>query len=162
MMSVIIGIHIIACIGLIFFILIQSGRGGGLIESFTSSESLLGTKTNAFIAKTTTGFAITFFITCLVLAFLSVQQGKSIVEREIMKQPLQPIGEFETTPEATQVSEEVSATIDETFQEVEEIVDKDIPKVIEETIDDTLPEQSQTVEQTQENNAATQEAAAIQ
>lgn len=88
MLAIIITIHIIACVGLIFFILIQSGRGGGLIESFSSSESIFGTKTNAFLTKTTTGLAVIFFITCLLLAFLSIQQNKSIVQRQAKKQPV--------------------------------------------------------------------------
>ena len=85
MMSFIIVIHIIVCVGLIFFILIQSGRGGGLISSFSSAESIFGTKTNTFLTKTTTVFAIAFFVSCLLLAFLSIQQNKSIVERGASK-----------------------------------------------------------------------------
>ena len=84
-MSFIIVIHIIVCVGLIFFILIQSGRGGGLISSFSSAESIFGTKTNTFLTKTTTVFAIAFFVSCLLLAFLSIQQNKSIVERGASK-----------------------------------------------------------------------------
>jgi len=88
MLGIVIVIHIIACIGLIFFILIQAGKGGGLIDSFSSAESIFGTKTNTFLTKTTTGLAITFFITCLLLAFFSVQQNKSIVERQAKRQPV--------------------------------------------------------------------------
>lgn len=80
-------IHAIACVGLIFFILIQSGKGGGLVESFSSAESIFGTKTNTLVTKITTTFAVTFFITCLVLAFFSVQQSKSIVQQNINKLP---------------------------------------------------------------------------
>ena len=86
MFSFVIAIHVIACIGLIFFILIQQGKGGGLIESFSSAESLFGTKTNTFLTKATSGLAITFFITCLLLAFISVQQSKSVVERHPVTQ----------------------------------------------------------------------------
>lgn len=90
MLGILIVIHIIACVGLIFFILIQSGRGGGLIGSFSSAESIFGTKTSTFLTKTTTVLAITFFLTCLSLAFLSVQQNKSIVEQEVKKQSKSP------------------------------------------------------------------------
>lgn len=81
MFSLLIAIHIIACAGLIFFILIQQGKGGGLIESFSSAESIFGSKTNTFLTKATAGLAITFFLTCLSLAFMSVQQSKSVVDR---------------------------------------------------------------------------------
>ncbi|MDD5292111.1 MAG: preprotein translocase subunit SecG [Candidatus Omnitrophica bacterium] len=108
MLGIIITIHIIACIGLIFFILIQSGRGGGLVDSFSSAESIFGTKTNTFLTKTTAVFAITFFITCLLLAFLSVQQNKSIVERQVRKQPIanvEPIQETQPIAEPIQQPE---------------------------------------------------------
>lgn len=99
--TIVIVIHIIACMGLIFFILIQSGKGGGLLESFSSAESIFGTKTNTFLAKTTTVFAVTFFFTCLILAFFSVQQTKSIVERKVKKQ-IKGVEEVKTTKVASQ------------------------------------------------------------
>ncbi len=86
-LGIAIAVHVIACAGLIFFILIQQGKGGGLIESFSSAESIFGTKTNTFLTRTTTVLAITFFITCLLLAFLSVQQTKSVIGQNIKKQP---------------------------------------------------------------------------
>lgn len=86
-LGIAIAVHVIACVGLIFFILIQQGKGGGLIESFSSAESIFGTKTNTFLTRTTTVLAITFFITCLLLAFLSVQQTKSVIGQNIKKQP---------------------------------------------------------------------------
>lgn len=147
-MSIVIAIHVIACIGLIFFILIQSGRGGGLIETFSSAESIFGTKTNAFLAKATTAMAITFFVTCLLLAFLSVQQNKSIVERQVMKQPL---GQTAT---------------DQTTQEVAGVVEQAVPEVVTEQAApvpaETTPEAPQTVEQTPETNAAPEPVAATQ
>jgi protein translocase, SecG subunit len=44
MMVIIIGIHVVVCFLLICMILVQSGRGGGLIESFSGMESVFGTK----------------------------------------------------------------------------------------------------------------------
>ena len=112
MFAIVIAIHVIVCIGLIFFVLIQSGKGGGLIESFSSAESIFGTKTNTFITKTTTILAITFFITCLGLAFFSIQQNKSIVERGIKKQ-IKNI-------EETQVIQETIGEKDKQQQETKE------------------------------------------
>lgn len=105
MFTIIIAIHVIACVGLIFFILIQQGKGGGLIDSFSAAESIFGTKTNTFLTKTTTVLAITFFITCLSLALLSVQQSKSIIQQPTIKQE-----ENETTSTATGVSEKTTKT----------------------------------------------------
>ena len=78
-MTFIIVIHVIACILLIVLVLIQRGRGSGLVESFSGVESMFGTKTNAFLTRTTTVFSILFFLTCLSLALLSVRQSKSLL-----------------------------------------------------------------------------------
>ncbi len=81
-MILIIIIHVIICIGLIGLVLIQRGRGSGLVESFSGVESMFGTKTNEFLTRTTTVLSILFFITCLSLAVLSVRQSRSLM-REI-------------------------------------------------------------------------------
>ena len=78
-MSVVIAIHVIACIILITVILIQRGRGGGFIESFAGLESMFGTKTSSFLSKLTSIMAVVFFCTCLTLAFLSLSESKSLM-----------------------------------------------------------------------------------
>lgn len=79
MMAFIIVIHVLACILLISLVLIQRGRGSGLVESFSGVESMFGTKTSAFLTRTTTIFSVVFFLTCLSLALLSVRQSKSLL-----------------------------------------------------------------------------------
>ena len=79
MMTFIIVIHVIACLVLIILVLIQRGRGAGLVESFAGVESMFGTKTSAFLTRTTTIMSIVFFMTCLSLAVLSVKQSKSLM-----------------------------------------------------------------------------------
>ena len=79
MMTLIIIIHVIACVILITLVLIQRGRGAGLVEGFAGVESMFGTKTNAFLTRTTTIMSIVFFLTCLSLAVLSVKQSKSLM-----------------------------------------------------------------------------------
>lgn len=79
MMTFITIVHIIACVVLIVLVLIQRGRGAGLVESFAGVESMFGTKTSAFLTRTTTIMSIVFFITCLSLAVLSVRQSKSLM-----------------------------------------------------------------------------------
>jgi len=73
-------IHAIICIVLIGLVLIQRGRGGGLVESFSGVESMFGTKTNVFLTRTTTILSILFFFTCLALAVLSVRQSRSLMK----------------------------------------------------------------------------------
>ncbi len=79
MMTLLVIIHVIACIVLIGLVLIQRGRGAGLVESFAGVESMFGTKTSAFLTRTTTIMSIVFFITCLSLAVMSVKQSKSLM-----------------------------------------------------------------------------------
>jgi triosephosphate isomerase len=81
-------IHVVACLILIILVLIQRGRGAGLVESFAGVESMFGTKTNAFLTRTTTIMSIVFFFTCLSLALLSVRQGKSLMSNARTKAPV--------------------------------------------------------------------------
>jgi len=73
-------INVIACALLIIMILIQRGRGGGLVEAFSGVESMFGTKTSAFLARTTTNLSVIFFLTCLSLAILSARQNRSLMQ----------------------------------------------------------------------------------
>jgi len=84
-MGLLIFIHVVACVLLIIIILIQAGRGGGLVESFSNVESMFGPKTNAFLTRTTSIFSILFFITCLSLAFLSARQSRSLIRGSKMQ-----------------------------------------------------------------------------
>ena len=81
MFGIIIVIHSIICSLLIVIILVQRGRGGGLVESFSGLDSMFGTKTNTFLARATTVLATMFLFTCLTLAVISARQGKSLMQR---------------------------------------------------------------------------------
>ncbi len=76
-------IHALISILLLVVILMQSGRGGGLTEGFASAESMFGAQTNAFMIKATTVFASLFLVTCLGLAVMSSQKGKSLMSNTI-------------------------------------------------------------------------------
>ncbi len=88
MMILILIIHVTVCVGLIALVLIQRGRGGGLVEGFSGMESMFGTKTSALLTKTTTILSIGFFFTCLFLAVLSVHQSKSLMKDGLRMQPV--------------------------------------------------------------------------
>ncbi|MCX5669658.1 MAG: preprotein translocase subunit SecG [Candidatus Omnitrophica bacterium] len=79
MMTFLIILHVTACVVLIGLVLIQRGRGAGLVESFAGVESMFGTKTSVFLTRITTIMSVVFFITCLTLAVLSVKQSKSLM-----------------------------------------------------------------------------------
>ena len=100
-------IHALVSILLLVIILMQSGRGGGLTESFASAESMFGAKTNEFMIKATTVFASLFLITCLGLAVYSSQKGKSLMSSNVASETQA----LPTTQEANAVVEEIDAII---------------------------------------------------
>lgn len=79
MMGLVIAMHVVICALLIIIILIQAGRGTGLVEGFSGVESMFGTKTNVFLTRATSILSTLFFITCVGLAFLSAKQSKSLM-----------------------------------------------------------------------------------
>lgn len=81
-------IHIITCLVLILVILLQSGKGGGVSEMFGGSamQDAFGTKVSSFLTKATTVCASLFLVTCLLLAVIASHQGKSLIEKEFIKQ----------------------------------------------------------------------------
>jgi len=80
-------IHVIICVLLGAIILMQSGRGGGLTENFAQAGEMFGAKTNELLIRATTILAVVFFTTCLTLAILSAQRGKSLMTTQAMTLP---------------------------------------------------------------------------
>ena len=114
MFELILVFHIIACILIIFFVLLQSGRGAELGAAFGSvgqANSVRGSMTG--VGKITTGVAIVFMLTSLSLAYLSSDTARDSV-----------VGDFK--PAAT-VPEENQMLIPEVEAEAEKIVE--IPAV---------------------------------
>ena len=72
-------ILIIVCILIVTSILMQSGKGGGLAEGFSSAENILGTQTNTVMVKVTGVLVVIFIACCLSLAFLSTTQKQSLM-----------------------------------------------------------------------------------
>jgi preprotein translocase subunit SecG len=91
MFGILIFIHSIIGILLIVAVLVQSGRSGGLTETFGgAAESIFGTKTNVFMVRLTTTLAALFIISCLTLAYLSKQQSLSLMEKAKVSKPKEP------------------------------------------------------------------------
>lgn len=88
--GLVIAIHVIVSLVLIAVILLQAGRGGGLSESFggSSTQTLFGTKTSVFLTRATAVSAVIYIITCLLLAVMTSQRGRSIVAKETMRMPV--------------------------------------------------------------------------
>ena len=124
MMTSIIIIHVIACVVLIALVLIQRGRGSGLVESFQGVESMFGTKTNAFLTRTTTVMSIVFFLTCLSLAVLSVKQSRSLMRDIKTTEPIKQTpaaGASEPAKPVTQEKPQAQADTSQKAQKTEEL-----------------------------------------
>jgi len=107
-------LHAAISILLVTVILMQSGRGGGLTEGFASAESMFGAQTNEFMIKATTVITAVFLATCLGLAVLSAQSGKSLMAGTAPEAPT-PVQEINIPEEIT---EEIPV---ETTEEIEKI-----------------------------------------
>jgi preprotein translocase subunit SecG len=103
-MGIIVAIHVIVCVSLIGIILIQRGRGGGLVDSLSGMESVFGTKTTAFLTRSTSVLAVIFFLTCLSLGFFSLRQSRSLIRNAPVPPPVHnatvPRTPVENTPPA--------------------------------------------------------------
>ena len=103
MFELLLVIHIIACISIIFFVLLQSGRGAELGAAFGSvgqANSVRGSMTG--IGKITTAVAVVFMLTSLTLAYLSSEAARDSVVRD-----LNPVATPTASPEEMQVPEEI-------------------------------------------------------
>ena len=77
MFTLLLIIHVVACLLIIFFVLLQSGRGAELGAAFGGvgqANSVRGEMTG--VGKITTGVAIVFMLTSLSLAYLSSETTK--------------------------------------------------------------------------------------
>jgi len=115
MMGLVITIHVIVCALLIVIILIQRGRGSGLVESFSGVESMFGTKTNTFLTRTTTVLSTLFLLTCLTLAVLSARQSRSLMrnikpaQQQALPEALKPETAKPEVPHAEATTQETPA-----------------------------------------------------
>ena len=84
MFELILVFHIIASISIIFFVLLQSGRGAELGAAFGSvgqANSVRGSMTG--VGKITTVVAVIFMLTSLSLAYLSSETARDSVVRDL-------------------------------------------------------------------------------
>lgn len=82
MYTMLIIFHVIICILLVAIVLLQVGRGRGMLGFLGggAAESLFGSRTGDVLTKGTTVVAIFFMVTSLSLAYLSVKKGTTIMK----------------------------------------------------------------------------------
>ena len=84
MFELLLVIHIFACILIIFFVLLQSGRGAELGAAFGSvGQANTQRGSMSGIGKITTAVAIVFMLTSLGLAYLSSESARDSVVRDL-------------------------------------------------------------------------------
>ena len=76
-------LQLIICVLLVIVVLMQSGRGGGLTETFASAESMFGAKTSEFLVKATYILGTSFLVCCLTLAVLSSRKEQSLMANTV-------------------------------------------------------------------------------
>ena len=86
-------IHLLVSIGLVLAVLMQSGKGGGLAGTFggSATQAVFGGRGAAtFLSKATTGLAIAFFVSSMILGVLSSKKtgtsGTTATQRLIDQQ----------------------------------------------------------------------------
>ena len=80
METFLLGLHILVCLFLIFIVLVQGGKGAEVGAAFGggSSQTLFGGRGAAtFLSKLTTGLAIFFMLTSLLLAVVAGRGGEA-------------------------------------------------------------------------------------
>jgi preprotein translocase subunit SecG len=84
MYIIVLVLHIIVSLILVGVILLQTGKGGGLAETFggggSSQTTIFGQKAGAFLTKATEVSAVLFLCTSLTLAYLSSKKQRSLME----------------------------------------------------------------------------------
>jgi len=101
---------VIAGIILIFFVMIQNSKGGGLAAGFSSSNQVMGVrKTTDFLEKATWSLAGTMVVLCLVATFF---RSRPVADDSVIRDEIQniipntnqtPVPDFGTpVPEGTE------------------------------------------------------------
>ena len=103
MFSLVLILHVFVCLLIIFFVLMQSGRGAELGAAFGGVGQSQSTRSEmSGIGKATTVVAVLFMLTSLVLALLSSEKARESVVRDIKAVPVVPGVEEPLSP-ATEI-----------------------------------------------------------
>ena len=111
METLILTIHILACVSLIILVLLQSGHEGMGVIFGGSSSTLFGSSgAGGFLSKVTVGVAVVFLLTSLTFTYIGAQQGKAPEESVIFQK---------STPSETQKPSKTSPSVDQQSQKMD-------------------------------------------
>ena len=96
-------VHVLVCIGLILIVLLQTGKGADVGAVFGGSSSTLFGSSGAgnFLTRLTTGMAIVFMITSILLGYFSGKKPSASVfdaARPRAEQPARPPDQGQAGP----------------------------------------------------------------
>lgn len=112
METLIASIHVLVALILIFLVLIQDSKGGGMGGAFGGgSSSVFGATGAATLAqKLTRWTAVIFAVTSIWLTVLSSQSGKSLLETTAVPAAATPAADATTAP-ATDAAASTTTTV---------------------------------------------------
>jgi preprotein translocase subunit SecG len=90
MISILTGLHVLICFGLIIVVLLQTGRGSGMASVFGGGGggSVMGGKGfGGVLAKATAGLAIAFMVMSIMLSLIPRGSSQSSVLDDIERAP---------------------------------------------------------------------------
>jgi preprotein translocase subunit SecG len=105
MVTAIIIVHVLVCVGLILVVLLQAGKGASVGAAFGgASQTVFGSSgATPFLAKMTTAVAVIFMLTSLCLAMFSGSgQPSSVMNAESPPAQSAPATPATPAPEAPQ------------------------------------------------------------
>ncbi len=86
--------HVLISFVLIFVVLLQTGKGAEMGATFggaSSSKAMFGaTGSNTFMTKLTTFAAVLFILSCLTLAYMSVNSPTSTLMKDVQAETMAP------------------------------------------------------------------------
>lgn len=107
MFELLIVFHVIISLILIFIVLLQVGKGAEAGAAFGSMGQANTVRSQAtFMGKFTTGLAITFMLTSLVLAFMSSENAKDSVVDKVTTEQVQQVEGDAAAPAADKAPQE--------------------------------------------------------
>lgn len=104
-------VHVVASIALIAIVLLQTGKGAEMGAAFGGASQTLfgGSGGSSFMSKLTTGAAVVFMITCLLLSYRPSTPGSRSVMEDTPVQEQQQTQPAPLLPDARPVQPEASA-----------------------------------------------------
>ena len=84
MYSILVIAHVIICVFLVLTVLLQQGKGAAIGAVFGSSDTIFGSAGPAsFLHKLTTGLAVLFMVSSLVLTYLSAHRVEDSIMQDV-------------------------------------------------------------------------------